>query len=136
MTRDDERLDIGDAPAEHPASIPSELPVLPLRDTVLFPHAVLPLTVGRESSVQLINSLGEDKTIVVIAQREARIHGVAPVRRSESSTGSDIMGGRGGTGAAAGAPSRGGTSPAGGGDDDEHGRSAAARVRSGDGHDA
>src|SRR6266704_1243940 len=49
------------------------LPVLPVRDTVLFPHAVLPLTVGRESSVQLINSLGEDKTIVVAAQREARV---------------------------------------------------------------
>jgi ATP-dependent Lon protease len=49
------------------------LPVLPVRDTVLFPHAVLPLTVGRESSVQLINSLGEDKTIVVVAQREARV---------------------------------------------------------------
>src|SRR5208283_825498 len=49
------------------------LPVLPVRDTVLFPHAVLPLTAGRESSVQLINSLGEDKTIVVIAQREARV---------------------------------------------------------------
>ena len=31
------------------------LPVLPVRDTVLFPHAVLPLTVGRETSVQLIN---------------------------------------------------------------------------------
>jgi ATP-dependent Lon protease len=49
------------------------LPVLPVRDTVLFPHAVLPLTVGRESSVQLINSLGEDKTIIVVAQREARV---------------------------------------------------------------
>jgi ATP-dependent Lon protease len=48
-------------------------PVLPVRDTVLFPHAVLPLTVGRESSVQLINSLGEDKTIIVVAQREARV---------------------------------------------------------------
>ncbi len=30
------------------------LPVLPVRDTVLFPHAVLPLTVGRECSIQLI----------------------------------------------------------------------------------
>src|SRR5476649_244537 len=49
------------------------IPVLPVRDTVLFPHAVLPLTVGRESSVQLINSLGEDKTIIVVAQREARV---------------------------------------------------------------
>ncbi len=55
------------------------LPVLPVRDTVLFPHAVLPLTVGRESSVQLINSLGEDKTIVVIAQREARVDTPQPV---------------------------------------------------------
>ena len=48
------------------------LPVLPVRDTVLFPHAVLPLTVGRESSIQLIQSLGEGKTILVVAQRDAR----------------------------------------------------------------
>ena len=48
------------------------LPVLPVRDTVLFPHAVLPLTVGRESSIQLIQSLGEEKTILVVAQRDAR----------------------------------------------------------------
>ena len=47
-------------------------PVLPVRDTVLFPHAVLPLTVGRESSIQLIQSLGEDKSILVVAQRDAR----------------------------------------------------------------
>jgi ATP-dependent Lon protease len=53
-------------------------PVLPVRDTVLFPHAVLPLTVGRESSVNLINSLGEDKTIVVVAQREARVDNPQP----------------------------------------------------------
>jgi len=54
------------------------LPVLPVRDTVLFPHAVLPLTVGRESSVQLINSLGDDKTIIVVAQREARVDAPQP----------------------------------------------------------
>jgi ATP-dependent Lon protease len=51
----------------------NNVPVLPVRDTVLFPHAVLPLTVGRESSIQLINSLGEEKTILVVAQREARV---------------------------------------------------------------
>ena len=62
-----------------PTAAPTpELPVLPVRDTVLFPHAVLPLTVGRESSVQLINSLGEDKTIVVVAQREARVDTPTP----------------------------------------------------------
>ena len=54
------------------------LPVLPVRDTVLFPHAVLPLTVGRESSIQLIQSLGEEKTIVVVAQRESRVDNPQP----------------------------------------------------------
>ena len=54
------------------------LPLLPVRDTVLFPHAVLPLTVGRESSVQLINFLGDDKTIIVVAQREARVDAPQP----------------------------------------------------------
>lgn len=48
------------------------LPVLPVRETVLFPHAVMPLTVGRESSIQLIQSLGEDRSILVVAQRDAR----------------------------------------------------------------
>ncbi len=47
-------------------------PVLPVRETVLFPHAVLPLTVGRSSSIQLIQSLGEEKTILVVSQRDAR----------------------------------------------------------------
>ena len=54
------------------------VPVLPVRDTVLFPHAVLPLTVGRESSIQLIESLGDQRTIVVVAQREARLDSPQP----------------------------------------------------------
>ncbi|HZP03683.1 MAG TPA: endopeptidase La [Terracidiphilus sp.] len=49
-----------------------KIPVLPVRETVLFPHAVLPLTVGRESSIQLIESLGEERTIVVVAQIDPR----------------------------------------------------------------
>ncbi|MGC9223494.1 MAG: endopeptidase La [Terracidiphilus sp.] len=49
------------------------IPVLPVRDTVLFPHAVLPLTVGRESSIQLIESMGEERTIVVATQLDARV---------------------------------------------------------------
>jgi len=63
----------GSPKAVEPSAADRALPVLPVRDTVLFPHAVLPLTVGRESSIQLINSLGEDKTIIVVAQREARV---------------------------------------------------------------
>ncbi len=62
----------------HPAQGFPPYPVLPVRDTVLFPHAVLPLTVGRESSVELVNNLGEDKTIVVVAQRDARVDAPQP----------------------------------------------------------
>jgi ATP-dependent Lon protease len=54
------------------------IPVLPVRDTVLFPHAVLPLTVGRESSIQLIESLGEERTIVVTAQIDPRLDSPKP----------------------------------------------------------
>ena len=52
--------------------------VLPVRDTVLFPHAVLPLTVGRESSIQLIESLGEERAIVVVAQFDPRLDSPKP----------------------------------------------------------
>jgi len=58
--------------------MPKEAPVLPLRDTVLFPHAVLPLTIGRESSIQLIQSLGEEKIIAVSAQRDPRADDPGP----------------------------------------------------------
>jgi len=40
------------------------LPILPVRDTVLFPNAILPLTVGRDSSLKLINDLKEDEKYV------------------------------------------------------------------------
>ena len=53
-------------------SVLRRISVLPVRDTVLFPHAVLPLTVGRESSIQLIESLGEERSIVVAAQIDPR----------------------------------------------------------------
>jgi len=56
-----------------------ELAVLPVRDTVLFPHAVAPLTVGRKSSVKLIQSLpADDKLIAVVTQRDPRIDTPAP----------------------------------------------------------
>jgi ATP-dependent Lon protease len=54
--------------------VPEILPILPVRDTVLFPGAVLPLTVGRESSLALVNALmGDEKLLGVIAQLDPRI---------------------------------------------------------------
>ncbi len=60
--------------ADKKHSIPDTLPILPVRDTVLFPGAVLPLTVGRESSLALVNSLtGEEKLLGVVAQLDPRV---------------------------------------------------------------
>jgi ATP-dependent Lon protease len=60
--------------AEKRISLPEVLSVLPVRDTVLFPGAVLPLTVGRESSLALVNSLeGDEKLLGVVAQLDPRI---------------------------------------------------------------
>ncbi len=78
MSQDNKELVTPDPELRDDSEAARTLPVLPVRDTVLFPHAVLPLTVGRESSVQLINSLGDDKTIVVVAQREARVDNPQP----------------------------------------------------------
>src|SRR6201993_872001 len=55
-------------------AVPETLAILPVRDTVLFPGAVLPLTVGRESSLALVNSLaGEEKLLGVVAQLDPRV---------------------------------------------------------------
>ncbi|MBI4459621.1 MAG: endopeptidase La, partial [Acidobacteria bacterium] len=66
--------------------VPNEIPVLAVRDTVLFPHAVLPLTIGRESSVQLIHSLGEEKIIGIIAQKDGRTEQPQPEELYEIGT--------------------------------------------------
>jgi ATP-dependent Lon protease len=65
-----EDVSIGD----RPLSIPSELPILPLRDTVLFPNSFMPLAVARESSVRLIDdAIANGKLIAVFTQRDASI---------------------------------------------------------------
>ena len=50
----DELLDL-DVATDRPLAVPSELPILPLRDTVLFPNSFMPLAVAREASVRLID---------------------------------------------------------------------------------
>src|SRR2546428_4124145 len=60
--------------AEKKFVVPGILPILPVRGHVLFPGAVLPLTVGRESSVALVNSLqGDEKLLGVVAQLDPRV---------------------------------------------------------------
>ena len=54
--------------------VPSELPILPLRNTVLFPGVVIPITVGRDKSIKLIKEAYQGtKTIGVVAQKNADV---------------------------------------------------------------
>ncbi|HVB69411.1 MAG TPA: endopeptidase La, partial [Acetobacteraceae bacterium] len=65
---------------ERPAQVPAivaaaateSLPVLPLRDIVVFPHMIVPLFVGREKSVRALEAvMKEDKQILLVAQKNA-----------------------------------------------------------------
>jgi ATP-dependent Lon protease len=65
MPYDDKTSDVIDAPR-------MVLPVLPLRDVVVYPHMVIPLFVGREKSIRALEkAMTEDKQILLIAQRNA-----------------------------------------------------------------
>jgi len=64
-----EDIDIND---EQP--IPAELPLLPLRNTVLFPGVVIPITVGRDKSIKAVNDAYKaDKLIGVISQKDSQV---------------------------------------------------------------
>jgi ATP-dependent Lon protease len=67
VEKDEEVLDGG----EPIAPIPPELPVLPLRDTVLFPNSFMPLAVARESSISLIEeAVASSRVVGVFTQLE------------------------------------------------------------------
>ncbi len=59
------------APREEASA--EEVPVLAVRDTVIFPGALLPITIGRPSSIALVQALGENRTFAVVAQLDPRV---------------------------------------------------------------
>ena len=60
-----------DEDAMHNEELPEILPILPLRNTVLFPGVVIPITVGRDKSIRLINETNKgNKVIGVVSQKE------------------------------------------------------------------
>jgi len=61
------------------SELPGELPVLPLRDTVVFPDTMIPLTVGQERSIRLIDEvLAADRLLVLVASKDAEIEVPGP----------------------------------------------------------
>jgi ATP-dependent Lon protease len=72
--RDDSLVVVDESSAERPLALPPDLPVLPLRDTVLFPNSFMPLAVAREASVRLIDeATATGRMIGVFTQREASV---------------------------------------------------------------
>lgn len=54
--------------------VPEELPVLAIKNTVLFPGVIFPITVGRDKSIKLVKDANKaDKTIAVVAQKNAEV---------------------------------------------------------------
>ena len=59
--------------------IPAVLPVLPLRDTVVFPDTMIPLTIGQERSIKLIDDvLAGDRLLAMVTSRDAEIETPGP----------------------------------------------------------
>src|ERR1044072_5998057 len=67
-------LNENDGDKDGEIEIPAELPLLPLRNTVLFPGVVLPITVGRDKSIKAVNDAYKaDKLVGVIAQKDSNV---------------------------------------------------------------
>lgn len=76
----------------HKEEIPDELPILPVRNTVLFPGVVIPMTVGRDKSLKLVNeAYKKTKTIAVVAQRDQSIEEPSPEHLFEVGTVAKIL---------------------------------------------
>lgn len=72
--------------------VPETLPILPLRNTVLFPGVVIPITVGRDKSIRLVREFyNKKKPIGVIAQKQSEIEDPQPADLFEVGTVATIL---------------------------------------------
>jgi ATP-dependent Lon protease len=81
-----------DVENEPAIEIPDLLPILPLKNTVLFPGVVLPITVGRDKSIQAVKAAyNADKLIGVVAQKNGNIEDPSPADLCEVGTVAKIV---------------------------------------------
>ena len=82
----DEEIEMGNT------ELPDVLPILALRNTVLFPGVVLPITVGRDSSLELVrDAYNNDRLIGVVAQKSSEIETPTPEDLYEVGTVAEIL---------------------------------------------
>ena len=73
-------------------AIPKELAILPLKGTVIYPGLAVPLIIGRERSIQLIDdALGSDKMIGVVTQKDPKVQDPAPEEMFAIGTAASIL---------------------------------------------
>ena len=69
-----ESVESVDVDLDEPVTVPTRLPILPLRDTVLFPNSFMPLAVAREGSIRLIDrAVADNVPVGVFTQRDASV---------------------------------------------------------------
>src|SRR5438270_13830306 len=67
-------LNENDVESNEKIEIPSDIALLPLRNTVLFPGIVLPITVGRDKSIKAVNDAYKgDKLVGVVSQKDSNV---------------------------------------------------------------
>ncbi|HLA64669.1 MAG TPA: endopeptidase La, partial [Rhodothermales bacterium] len=74
------------------AALPDDLPVLALKNTVLFPGVVLPITVGRDTSLKLVkDAYAGDRIVAVVAQKRSEIENPGPDDLYRAGTAASIL---------------------------------------------
>ncbi len=75
----DERGENGSKDREEEFNIPTRLPLLPIRDIVVFPFMIVPLFVGRDSSIKAVDeALSQDRMIMLATQKDSLVEDPSP----------------------------------------------------------
>ncbi len=78
--------------APEPIQIPDFLPVLPLKDVVLFPYVIVPLSVSREKSIAAVDAaLAEQRILLLVAQKDSSVEDPSPPDLHGTGTAAAVM---------------------------------------------
>jgi ATP-dependent Lon protease len=85
-------MDPAASPGGEPVAIPDILPVLPLKDVVLFPYVIVPLSISREKSIAAVDAaLAEQRILLLVAQKDASVEEPGPADLFPVGTAAAVM---------------------------------------------